>query len=373
LVAVFDADFEPTPDFLRRVVPYFADPAVGCVQTRWGHLNRDYSAFTRAQALGIDGHFVVQQTARSRAGLFVNFSGSGGVWRRSCIEDAGGWQGDTLTEDLDLSYRAQLRGWRIAYVPDVIVPAELPPQISGFRRQQARWAQGSTQTALKLVGPLLRSSQPWYVKAQGCLHLTSYVVHPLMLLTLLLTLPMSFSRSWILFAASWLVVAAVGPTMMFVIAAASDGAGWGGKLRALPLLVIVGTGMTLSSALAVLKGLLGVKQPFERTPKYALRRREGAWVTSRYALGKDWLVWGELSLACFCLALLAWSREPWGFAPWLLLYGAGFAFVAGLNLTQGWRLRRTLARRPRRVPGRAGRTRPSGPNRIRAGWPGPGS
>jgi cellulose synthase/poly-beta-1,6-N-acetylglucosamine synthase-like glycosyltransferase len=157
-IAMFDADFVPPKYFVQRVVPTFADPKVGCVQTRWGHLNRDTSPFTRVQALGVDGHFVVEQTARSRSGLFVNFNGSAGMWRRECIGDAGGWQGDTLTEDLDLSYRAQLRGWRIAYVPDIVAPVELPAQISALQRQQARWAQGSIQTALKLVGPLVRSS-----------------------------------------------------------------------------------------------------------------------------------------------------------------------------------------------------------------------
>jgi len=145
-VAVFDADFVAPPDFLKRVVPQFHDPSVGCVQARWGHLNRDYSALTQVQALGIDGHFIVEQTARSRAGLFLNFNGTAGVWRRAAIDDAGGWQGDTLTEDLDLSYRAQLKGWRFAYLPDVVVPAEIPAQISAFKRQQARWAQGSIQT-----------------------------------------------------------------------------------------------------------------------------------------------------------------------------------------------------------------------------------
>lgn len=372
LIAMFDADFDPPAVFLRNVVPHFADSAVGCVQTRWGHLNRDYSPFTRAQALGVDGHFVVEQTARSRSGMFVNFNGSAGVWRRRCIDDAGGWQGDTLTEDLDLSYRAQLRGWRIAYLPDVIVPAELPAQISGFKRQQARWAQGSIQTALKLVGPLLRSKQPWTVKAEGCIHLTSYLVHPLMLLTVLLTLPMSFSRSWLLIAAPWLMVSAVGPPLMYVIAEAADGPDWHRRLRSLPLLVMLGMGLALSNRRAVLKALLGVRQSFERTPKFALRRREGAWVSSGYALGADWLVWGELFLAGFALALLAAPRVTWGFAPWLMLYAAGFAYVAGLSLAQTWQLRRWLAGRPRRATGRAGGTGPGGPPRIHAGSPGQG-
>ena len=190
LIAIFDADFLPPKDFLKRMVPHFADPAVGCVQARWGHVNRDYSVFTRTQALGVDGHFLVQQAARSKSGLFLNFNGTAGMWRQSCIADAGGWQGDTLTEDLDLSFRAQLRGWRIAYLPELVVPAELPAQISAFKRQQARWAQGSMETALKLLRPLLRSQQPWRVKLEGVLHLTGYLVHPLMLAIILLSFPM---------------------------------------------------------------------------------------------------------------------------------------------------------------------------------------
>jgi len=157
LVAIFDADFLPPADFLKRLVPYFSDTAVGFIQTRWGHVNRDYSTLTQTEALGMDGHFVVEQTARNRAGLFINFNGTAGIWRRDCIDDAGGWTGDTLTEDLDLSYRAQLRGWRSTYLPGMVVPSELPPQIAAFKRQQARWAQGSIQTALKLIPPLLRS------------------------------------------------------------------------------------------------------------------------------------------------------------------------------------------------------------------------
>ena len=216
LIAVFDADFLPPSDFLRRVVPHFADHALGCVQTRWGHLNRDYSLFTRCQALGIDGHFIIEKAARSRAGMFVSFNGSGGVWRRVCIEDAGGWHWDTLTEDLDLSYRAQLRGWRVGYLPDVVAPAELPAQMSGFKRQQARWAQGTTQTALKMFVPLLRSDQPWHVKLQGGIHLTSYLVLPMMLLTTLLALLMDFSHSWVSYITPWLMIAAVGPPLLYV-------------------------------------------------------------------------------------------------------------------------------------------------------------
>jgi hypothetical protein len=370
LIAIFDADFLPPPDFLQRVVPYFADPTVGCVQTRWGHLNRDYSLFTQAQALGVDGHFVVEQTARSRAGLFINFNGTAGVWRRACIEDAGGWQGDTLTEDLDLSYRAQLCGWRIGYLPDVVVPAELPAQISAFKRQQARWAQGSIQTALKLLRPLLRSDQPWSVKLEGVIHLTGYLVHPLMLLVVLLTLPMSFSRSWVLAAAPWLMVAAVGPPLMYTVAQVTDGEHWRDRLRALPLLVLLGMGLALSNTWAVLKAALGLHQRFQRTPKFALRQRGDTWVGSVYALSRDSLVWGELGLAVFALALLVVSSVNWGFAPWLLLYAGGFGYVAGVSLRQAHQRRRWLAMQTRSAASRVERTPRCGRDHIRAGWPG---
>jgi cellulose synthase/poly-beta-1,6-N-acetylglucosamine synthase-like glycosyltransferase len=370
LIAVFDADYIPPPDFLRLVVPHFADPAVGCVQTRWGHTNRDYSLFTRTQALGVDGHFVVEQTARNRAGLFINFNGTAGVWRRACIEDAGGWQGDTITEDLDLSYRAQLRGWRMVYLPHVVVPAELPVQVSAFKRQQARWAQGSIQTALKMIGPLLRSSHPWRVKLEGVVHLTNYLVHPLMLGAVLLTLPISFSSSWVLAVAPWLMIAAAGPPLLYTVATIDDGGHWPRRLRVLPLLVLLGMGLALSNTWAVLKALLGVCQGFQRTPKFALHRRGDAWAGRAYAMGGDALIWGELALAVFALALLTAPSVGWSFAPWLLLYAGGFGYVACLNLYQAYQRRRWLARQPRLAAGKAERIPGAEQRRIPAGLPG---
>jgi cellulose synthase/poly-beta-1,6-N-acetylglucosamine synthase-like glycosyltransferase len=350
LIAIFDADFMPEPDYLRRVVPHFCDPAVGCIQTRWGHVNRDHSAFTQTQALGMDGHFVVEQTARSRTGLFINFNGTAGIWRRTCIEDAGGWQGDTLTEDLDLSYRAQLCGWRLAYLPGVVVPAELPPQISAFKRQQARWAQGSIQTAFKLIGPLLRSEQPLRVKLEGIAHLSGYLVHPLMLALILLTLPMSFSHSWVVMAAPWCMIAAVGPPLMYTVTQVADGKGWLYRLRWLPLLVMLGMGLSLSNTLAALRAVFGVHQDFMRTPKFDLRRSGDTWLGSAYALSGDWLIWGELVLMTMVLVLFAVSGVRWAFAPWLLLYAGGFGYVAAGNLYQTHRLRRWQASAPPAEP-----------------------
>ena len=347
LVAIFDADFVPPANFLLQVVPEFIDPSVGCVQTRWGHVNRQYSVFTQTQALGVDGHFVIEQTARNRAGLFINFNGTAGVWRRSCIEDAGGWQGDTLTEDLDLSYRAQLCGWRFSYLPDVVVPAELPAQISAFKQQQARWAQGSIQTAMKLLVPLIRSDQPWTIKLEGAIHLTGYLVHPLMLLVILLTLPMSFSHSWTLAIAPWLMMAAIGPPLMYTIAQLAGGEGWLYRLRVLPVLVLLGMGLALSNTRAVLKALLGRRQGFQRTPKFALRGRGDAWVSSNYAMRSDSLILGEVGLSLFALALLAAPGVHWGFAPWLLLYAGGFGYVALVGLRQIHQRRRWMAMQTR--------------------------
>ncbi len=190
-IALFDADFVPSPDFLRQTIPSFVDPQVAAVQTRWGHLNRDYSFLTLVQALGLDGHFVVEQPARCWGGLFLHFNGTAGVWRATAIHDAGGWAWDTLTEDLDLSYRAQLCGWRILYRPELVCPAELPVLISGFKAQQCRWAKGCIQTAMKLLPAVLSAPLPVWIKYQACIHLTSYLISPLMLIVVLLMGPLA--------------------------------------------------------------------------------------------------------------------------------------------------------------------------------------
>ena len=184
LVGIFDADFVPNSDFLKESVPYFIDPNVGMIQTRWSHLNCDYSLLTRAQSMGIDGHFGVEQASRAWSGLFMNFNGTAGVWRKKTIEDAGGWQADTLTEDLDLSYRAQMKGWKLAFAPQVECPAEVPVTITAFKSQQHRWAKGSIQTAKKNLGKLFKSDASMFLKIQAFLHLTHYLVHPMMILVI---------------------------------------------------------------------------------------------------------------------------------------------------------------------------------------------
>lgn len=337
-IAIFDADFAPEPDFLRRTLPWFSQADLACVQARWGHLNRDYSALTRLQALAIDGHFIVEQTARSRNGLFLNFNGSAGVWRRASLADAGGWSADTLTEDLDLSYRAQLRGWRIAFLPDMLVPAELPVQMAAFKRQQARWAKGSLQTARKMLIPLLASDQPWMVKLEGALHLTHYLVHPLILAALVLAMPLSVFGAAVLEWVPLMTIAAIGPPLLYLLAAAPGGPGGWARLRLLPGLALLGIGLSLNNSRAALAGLFGPERgEFSRTPKFAVRRAGERWEASRYALPDDRWVWGEAFLGLFaCIAILI-NGDWWSYSVWLTIYALSYLYVAGVSFWQSAR------------------------------------
>jgi len=336
-LAVFDADFVPPADFLGRIVPHFASNRVGCVQARWKHLNREYSALTQLQAIGIDGHFIVEQRARSQAGLFLNFNGSAGMWRRACIDDAGGWQSDTLAEDLDLSYRAQLKGWRILYVPEITAPAELPPQMDALRRQQSRWAEGSIRVAIKLLPALLTSDQPLPVKIEGALHLTGYLIHPLILFTLLLSLPIVLSGIRLPASVPYLLLAAAGPPLLYLVAQSERGPGWWRELRYAPALLLLGTGLALNNTLAMARGVLGRKSEFQRTPKFDIQHGKGEWQGSSYALRCSPLVWGELLLTALALGVAWLEWHAAGSVPyWLLIYALSYTYVASVSLVQTW-------------------------------------
>lgn len=337
-IAIFDADFIPLSDFLQKAIPCFADSTVGCVQTRWGHVNPDVSGLTKAQALGIDGHFIVEQQARHQMGAFLNFNGTAGVWRRRCMDDAGGWEGDTLTEDLDLSYRAQLRGWRIHYRPDVVAPAELPVQIDAFKRQQFRWAKGSLQTAIKLFGKLWTSHNPFWRKALGTLHLTNYLVHPLMVLNLLLIWPMTFSESFVLRLAPFFTVAAIGPPLMYWAAMSAQDVPWPARLRQLALLLALGTGLSVNNTRAAIEAIFRIRSAFKRTPKFAVTDKQRHWQTSSYALPKDPTAWVELALAVYATVLLVYSLSigMWWVVLWLILYSFSYSYIASLAFVQAW-------------------------------------
>ncbi len=246
-IAIFDSDFVPEPDFLKNLLPHFRDERTGLVQARWTHLNRETSLLTRAQSVGIDGHFAIEQTARSANHLFLNFNGTAGIWRRTTIEDAGGWTADTLTEDLDLSYRAQLKGWHLEYVPHVTAPAELPETYSAFKSQQFRWAKGSIQTAMKLLPEILRSDRPVFAKLQSILHLCHYFAHPLMLVLALLALPAlhhlggDLHQVWLIVFAIPLLASTLGPTVLYTVSQRHlYPADWKSRVILLPALVSSG-------------------------------------------------------------------------------------------------------------------------------------
>ena len=345
-VAIFDADFIPPPDFLKNTIDCFNDSSVGCVQTRWGHINPDTSQLTKAQALGIDGHFVVEQSARHAIHAYLNFNGTAGVWRRACMDDAGGWQGDTLTEDLDLSYRAQLRGWRIAYRPEIVVPAELPVQVDAVKRQQFRWAKGSIQTAIKLLGRLWHTPQPLWLKLMSSLHLTNYAVHPLMLVNLILILPMTLSQSPVLVLTPFLTLSAIGPPLLYWTAMRHKSWSLPTRFGRLAVLVGLGTGLAVNNTRAVVEAMFGLDSEFKRTPKFAVTSRSAVWQDSSYVLPRDPAAWLELLLCLYAITLLVWtiSQGFWWLIPWLLMYAGGYGYVAGLAFVQAWETKSAQAK-----------------------------
>ncbi len=348
-VAIFDADFIPNPDFLQATILYFVeDTNIGCVQARWGHTNSDSSWLTRAQATGIDGHFLIEQETRSAGGFLLNFNGTAGIWRRSCIEDAGGWQSDTLTEDLDLSYRAQLRGWRILYLPHISVPAELPVHINAFKRQQFRWAKGSIQTARKMLPELWRSTQPLRNKIEGSIHLTHYVVHPLILVNLFLTLPVLLLNSRFFWTIHLFTTAAIGPLLMYWISMREEGQSIQERLSHLIGLLFLGMGLSVNNTRAFTEASLGIKTSFLRTPKFNLQGGEGAGENHDYMLPRDANFWIEALLGVYSVGLLAYVIliGAWGLVFWVLLYAGGFSYVAGLSYIQ------SLPRNAKSKPGR---------------------
>jgi len=341
-IAIFDADFQPPPDFLRRAIPHFFTPAgarVGFVQGRWGHLNRDYSAVTRSQALALDGHFAIEQDSRFAAGYMLGFNGSAGVWRRACIEDTdvGGWQQDTLCEDLDLSYRAQLAGWLPVYLNDLVAPAEIPPQVTAYKRQQFRWAKGSVQTLRKLHRPVWESRRPLIQRVSALLHLGNYLIHPMLLTLLLIIPPILLLGASPLSPVPLIGLTSFGPPLLYAAGQVRlDRRNWWRRWAWLPLLTLLGMGVCLNNSRAVWQGLRSNGGEFQRTPKFRVERAGDGWRSSGYRLSIDRMMVGELLLmgyAVFAAVLIA-AREGWPSAPFMLLYAASFGAVAGAGLWQ---------------------------------------
>jgi len=341
-LAFFDADFIPRPDFLKRALPYFDHPRVAFVQTRWGHLNRRYSALTYLQSLAIDAHFMIEQFARSRGGYWFNFNGTAGVWRREALLDAGGWKADTLTEDLDLSYRAYLRGWQGRYTPDVVAPAELPVSINAFRRQQHRWARGSLECAFKLGPQVLRADVPRRIKIQASLHLLGYTVH-LLLFALTLLYPVmlivsDYLMSWVApFGLAYLLnITALAPTLFFVMGQRQLRRGWWRQLPAILAVSAVGSGMMVNTVRAAWQIITRRHNVFERTAKFGLGQRRQEWTQQRYQLQLDAIVVPEFLLGLYA-AVTAWLAihyGNWAIAVYAFLFGSGLLFVASLTIAQ---------------------------------------
>jgi cellulose synthase/poly-beta-1,6-N-acetylglucosamine synthase-like glycosyltransferase len=336
-IAIFDADFVPPPDFLRRMVPYLsADPGLGMVQARWGHLNDGHSLLTHSQALLLDGHFVIEQITRSRSGLLFNFNGSAGIWRRTCILDAGGWQSDTLAEDLDLSYRAQLKGWRFSYVPEVVAPAELPPLIAAFKQQQYRWARGSIRVLIKLAGPIWRSSLTPWQRLSAYLHLSAYLTHVFMLLALLTCLPVLLAHGAGLPSLPWLSLVSFGPPLMFTLSQWAVYPDWERRILYFPALMSIGVGIAFNNTRAALAALDQRPAVFIRTPKFNLEARDSRRSGKTYNLSADWSVWVELMLAVYAFALVLLAAEDYPtMVPTLTLFTLSFGYVGILGLWQG--------------------------------------
>jgi len=345
-ILILDADFVPPANLLRETIHFFTDPGTGMIQSRWGHLNRTYSLLTRVQAMFLDGHLVLEQTARSRAGRFFNFNGTAGLWRRTCIESSGGWQHDTLTEDLDLSYRAQIMGWKFVYLADLVTPAELPAEINGFKSQQHRWTKGSIQTCKKLLPAIWRSHLPLLIKLEATAHLTSNFAYLLLAFLCVLLHPISGglgSGVWrtVLLDIPIFVAASMSACVFYVCAQrVLYPRTWMKEILLLPLLLALGIGLAINNARAVLEALFNHTSEFTRTPKYGIVRNTQTWRASRYSALKTAIPLIELGFAAYFTIVLieAMFRNQWGSVPFLLLFQGGFTYVGFSSIAQ-WRPR----------------------------------
>jgi cellulose synthase/poly-beta-1,6-N-acetylglucosamine synthase-like glycosyltransferase len=343
LVAVFDADFCPPAGFLLKTVHYFADPVVGVVQTRWSYLNRDYNFLTEVEAMLLDGHFILEHGARSRAGYFFNFNGTAGILRRKMIDDAGGWQHDTLTEDSDLSYRAQLKGWRFMYLPGLDCPSELPVEMHAFQVQQSRWAKGLTQVAQKLLMKILRAYLPLRVKAEAFMHLTPNISYPLMIVVSALMLPVMIVRFYMgvwqmVFIDLPLIAASFWSISLFYVVAQRElyPKNWKRSILMLPMLMAVGVGLTIVNTRAVLEALFGIQTAFARTAKYAIGYRHVRLEAKQYRRRSGWLPYAEILLGTYFLAMTVFAIETFNYLtiPFLLLFVLGYYWAGFGTLHQ---------------------------------------
>src|SRR6187549_2258755 len=341
-IAIFDADFIPTVDFLRRTVPFFGDPQVAMVQARWGHINQHYSLLTKVQSILLDAHFVLEHGSRNRAGLFFNFNGTAGIWRREAIIDAGGWQHDTLTEDLDLSYRAQLRGWQFVFLPNLVSPAELPVEMNSFKSQQHRWAKGSIQTCRKLLPHILRSNIPVREKAEAFFHLTANFNYPLMCVLSVLMAPsmvIRYNMGWyemLLIDVPLFFAATASVANFYMVCQRELHDDWVTRAKYLPFLMSIGIGLTVNNTKAVFEALFNKQTEFARTPKYRIEARADEWIGKKYRQSVLVQPMIELTLGLYFTATVfyALANGIYGTLPFLMLFQFGFLYMGLTSIFQ---------------------------------------
>src|SRR3954451_25101127 len=342
-IAIFDPDFIPTKDFLMRTLPHFAtERKIGMVQARWGHINHDYSLLTKIQSILLDAHFVLEHGGRKRGGCFFNFNGTAGVWRREVIADAGGWQHDTLTEDLDLSYRAQLRGWKFVFVPDLVAPAEVPVEMNAFKSQQHRWAKGSIQTCRKLLPHILAADVPFGVKAEAFFHLTANFNYPLMVVLSLLMFPsmvIRYNMGWyemMLIDVPLFFAATFSFCNFYMVCQREIHTDWLARLKYVPFLMSVGIGLSVNNTRAVVEALFNRQSEFTRTPKYRIEADSDEWVGKRYRQSVAVQPLVELMLGLYFTATVfyALANGIYGTLPFLVLFQVGFLYTGLLSIVQ---------------------------------------
>jgi cellulose synthase/poly-beta-1,6-N-acetylglucosamine synthase-like glycosyltransferase len=343
-VAIFDADFVPPEDFLQRVIHHFTNAKIGMVQTRWTHINRHYSFLTEVEAILLDGHFVLEHSGRARSNVFFNFNGTAGMWRRYAIDDAGGWQHDTLTEDTDISYRAQLKGWKFVYLQDVECPAELPVEMTAFKTQQARWAKGLIQTSKKILPQVLKSDERFHVKLEAWYHLTANLSYPLMIVLSVLLLPamiIRFYQGWfqMLYIDLPLFMASTFSISSFYLVSQRElfPGKWFRALLYLPFLMALGIGLTVTNTRAVLEALLGKQSDFARTPKYHVESKKDRVRANKYRRGLGWIPWVELLIGCYFATTVYYAidNENYITVPFLILFVLGYWYTGLMSLLQG--------------------------------------
>jgi cellulose synthase/poly-beta-1,6-N-acetylglucosamine synthase-like glycosyltransferase len=360
-IAIFDADFLPPADFLTKTIPYFADDErLAVVQARWGHLNQGYSLLTKVQAVLLDGHFVLEHGSRHRSGCFFNFNGTAGVWRRVAIADAGGWQHDTLTEDLDLSYRAQLRGWQFLFLPDLVTPAEVPVEMNAFKSQQHRWAKGSIQTCRKLLPYILLADLPLRVKVEAFFHLTANFNYLLMVALSILMFPAMVVRQemgWtemLLIDVPLFAAATFSVVNFYAFSQREAYPDWRTRVKYLPVVMAIGIGLAVNNAKAVIEALFGDAGEFKRTPKYGIERRQDEWQGKKYHQSMPIQPLVELALGLYftVTVLYALANDIYGTLPFLVLFQFGFLYMGLMSIVQQLRDDAVLVKTPQTAGGK---------------------